>query len=153
MKIVMAVTSGLAAGDRGRGDVGAQRHRARCGRKTLAQPRIYAYRDWQSTGLMLHTGDRVYIRARGTWLYTPVSITAPKAMRSIARRTPIPSRPFRAASCWDASATRGSPLRWGAVVPSSPIGRSALSAHQRRHPERQRRLRRGRNHGDPYEGV
>lgn len=44
----------------------------------LAQPRIYAYRDWQSVGVMLHPGDRLYIRARGTWLYTPGEYHGPE---------------------------------------------------------------------------
>ncbi len=39
----------------------------------LAQTRIYAYRDWQSTGVQLHTGDQVTVWAQGTWLYSPVA--------------------------------------------------------------------------------
>ena len=37
----------------------------------LAPSRIYAYRDWQSTGVQLQRGDLVEIRATGRWLYTP----------------------------------------------------------------------------------
>ena len=33
--------------------------------------RIYAYRDWQSTGVRIDQGDRVEIEAYGEWLYTP----------------------------------------------------------------------------------
>ncbi|MEW5721429.1 MAG: hypothetical protein AB1817_22570 [Chloroflexota bacterium] len=32
---------------------------------------IYAYRDWQSTGFSVKPEQRVSIRARGQWLYTP----------------------------------------------------------------------------------
>ena len=32
---------------------------------------IYAYRDWQSTGTVVKTYQRLSIRARGEWLYTP----------------------------------------------------------------------------------
>ena len=32
---------------------------------------IYAYRDWQSTGMMVSPDHRFQIRARGQWLYTP----------------------------------------------------------------------------------
>ena len=38
----------------------------------LAEKRIYAYRDWQSVGVILHRGDRFTIEAEGEWLYTPV---------------------------------------------------------------------------------
>lgn len=38
----------------------------------LAEKRVYAYRDWQSAGVILHRGDRFTIRAEGEWLYTPV---------------------------------------------------------------------------------
>lgn len=37
----------------------------------ITHPRIYAYRDWQSVGVQVNPGNRLYIRARGTWLYTP----------------------------------------------------------------------------------
>ncbi len=32
---------------------------------------IYAYRDWQSTGVYVQPDQRVSVRARGEWLYTP----------------------------------------------------------------------------------
>lgn len=44
----------------------------------LSQPRIYAYRDWQSVGVQLEPGDRIYVRARGTWLYTPEEYHGPE---------------------------------------------------------------------------
>jgi hypothetical protein len=37
----------------------------------LTVNRVYAYRDWQSTGLQLDRGDRFTIRAQGEWLYSP----------------------------------------------------------------------------------
>jgi len=41
-------------------------------------PRIYAYRDWQKVGVQLHQGDRVHIRAEGSWLYTPGEVHGPQ---------------------------------------------------------------------------
>lgn len=46
--------------------------------ETLAQPRIFAYRGWQSTGIQLAAGDRVTIRASGRWLYTPGEYHGPE---------------------------------------------------------------------------
>lgn len=37
----------------------------------LLAKKIYAYRDWQSTGVRIDQGDRVEIQAQGEWLYTP----------------------------------------------------------------------------------
>ena len=45
---------------------------------SLSQPRIYAYRDWQSVGVQVHQGDLIHIRARGTWLYTPGEYHGPQ---------------------------------------------------------------------------
>ena len=45
---------------------------------SLTQPRIYAYRDWQSVGLRVHAGDSLNIRAKGTWLYTPGEYHGPE---------------------------------------------------------------------------
>lgn len=72
-----------------RNGIGPQRQ------ESLAQPRIYAYRDWQSVGLALHAGDRVYIRARGTWLYTPDEYHGPEghAVYRAPNTYPIPSIP------------------------------------------------------------
>jgi hypothetical protein len=39
--------------------------------ETMAQTRIYAYRDWQSTGIRLQAGETAAIYATGEWLYTP----------------------------------------------------------------------------------
>jgi hypothetical protein len=33
---------------------------------------VYAYRQWQSTGLYLETGDQVRLTASGQWSYSPV---------------------------------------------------------------------------------
>lgn len=44
----------------------------------LSHPRIYAYRDWQSVGVQVDPGDRIYVRARGTWLYTPEEYHGPE---------------------------------------------------------------------------
>ena len=38
----------------------------------LAEKRVYAYRDWQSVGVILHSGDRFTIKAKGEWMYTPI---------------------------------------------------------------------------------
>jgi hypothetical protein len=46
--------------------------------ETMAEPRIYAYRDWQSVGLHLHRGDTINIRAQGNWLYTPGELHGPE---------------------------------------------------------------------------
>ncbi len=32
---------------------------------------VYAYRQWQSTGVKLNAGDRFVIRAKGQWTYSP----------------------------------------------------------------------------------
>jgi len=39
--------------------------------RDLNQMKIFAYRDWQSTGVTVNPVDVVNIRARGRWLYTP----------------------------------------------------------------------------------
>ncbi|HOT91798.1 MAG TPA: hypothetical protein PLJ78_09920 [Anaerolineae bacterium] len=44
----------------------------------LSQPRIYAYRDWQSVGIYVKQGDLIRIRAQGTWLYTPGEYHGPE---------------------------------------------------------------------------
>ncbi|MDE0141825.1 MAG: hypothetical protein OXI80_13445 [Caldilineaceae bacterium] len=43
----------------------------------LLTKRIYAYRDWQSTGVRVDQGDRVEIEAEGEWLYTPDEFHGP----------------------------------------------------------------------------
>ncbi len=44
----------------------------------LAEPRIFAYRDWQSVGKQVDTGDEIHVRARGRWLYTPGQYHGPE---------------------------------------------------------------------------
>ena len=44
----------------------------------MSAPRVYAYRDWQTVGIQLESGDIVHIRARGTWLYTPDEYHGPE---------------------------------------------------------------------------
>lgn len=39
----------------------------------LSQQRIYAYRDWQSTGYWVSQGERYTIEAEGEWMYSPVA--------------------------------------------------------------------------------
>jgi hypothetical protein len=39
----------------------------------LSAQSVYAYRQWQSTGLYLNAGDRVYLTAQGQWSYSPVA--------------------------------------------------------------------------------
>ncbi|RIK37152.1 MAG: hypothetical protein DCC57_21865 [Chloroflexi bacterium] len=55
--------------------------------ESLAQLRIFAYRDWQSTGVRLENGEFVTIRARGEWLYTPGEYHGPEGHA----RYPAPS--------------------------------------------------------------
>ena len=43
----------------------------------LLAKRIYAYRDWQSTGIRIDSGDRLKITASGQWLYTPNEFHGP----------------------------------------------------------------------------
>jgi hypothetical protein len=43
--------------------------------------RIYAYRDWQSTGQRVHPGDMLILEAGGTWLYTPDEYHGPEGHR------------------------------------------------------------------------
>lgn len=48
---------------------------------SLSQPRIYAYKDWQSIGIQVHQGDRIDVRAEGNWLYTPGEYHGPEGHR------------------------------------------------------------------------
>ncbi len=48
------------------------------GQNALSQPRIYAYRDWQSVGVYVNQGDLMRMRAQGTWLYTPGEYHGPE---------------------------------------------------------------------------
>ena len=45
--------------------------RGRVEQGSLHDTRIYAYRDWQSTGVRVHQEDMVTVEAEGVWLYTP----------------------------------------------------------------------------------
>jgi hypothetical protein len=45
---------------------------------SLTQPRVYAYRDWQSLGVRVHAGEVLHIRAEGTWMYTPGEYHGPE---------------------------------------------------------------------------
>jgi hypothetical protein len=47
----------------------------------LSEPRIYAYRDWQSVGIQVVSGDIIHVRARGQWLYTPDEYHGPEGHR------------------------------------------------------------------------
>jgi hypothetical protein len=57
--------------------------------------RIYAYRDWQSTGLRVRQGDLLALEAEGTWLYTPDEYHGPEGHRSYRAPSfyPLPSVP------------------------------------------------------------
>ncbi len=49
--------------------------------ESLSETRIYAYREWQSAGLIVEAGDRVDVRAEGSWLYTPGEYHGPEGHR------------------------------------------------------------------------
>ena len=57
--------------------------------------RIYAYRDWQSTGLRVQQGDLLTLEAEGTWLYTPDEYHGPEGHRHYRAPSfyPLPSVP------------------------------------------------------------
>jgi len=65
----------------------------------LVQPRIYAYRDWQSVGVQVNQGDLIRLRAQGTWLYTPGEYHGPEGHRV-----------YRAPSFYPMSGTAGGVL-------------------------------------------
>jgi hypothetical protein len=44
----------------------------------MTTPKVYAYRDWQRIGVQVSSGDTIYIRARGRWLYTPGEYHGPE---------------------------------------------------------------------------
>jgi hypothetical protein len=56
---------------------------------------IYAYRDWQSTGLRVHEGDLLTLKAEGSWLYTPNEYNGPEGHRHYQAPSfyPLPSVP------------------------------------------------------------
>jgi hypothetical protein len=47
-------------------------------RGTSSSTRVSARRGWQSTDVLVKRGDKVQIRARGTWLYTPGEYHGPQ---------------------------------------------------------------------------
>jgi hypothetical protein len=49
--------------------------------ESLDSIRIFAYRDWQSTGLRVHQDDVLTIEAEGSWLYTPEEYHGPGGHR------------------------------------------------------------------------
>lgn len=59
----------------------------------LRELRIYAYRDWQSTGVYLNPGDVFTVRASGEWSYTPDEFNGPAGHRRYAAPDfyPIPN--------------------------------------------------------------
>ncbi len=56
---------------------------------------IFAYRDWQGTSVQLEQGQRVIIRARGEWLYTPNEWNGPEGHRRYSSPSfyPLPGVP------------------------------------------------------------
>lgn len=56
---------------------------------------IFAYRDWQSTGLLVGQDDLLSIKAQGSWLYTPGEYHGPEGHRRYASPTfyPLPGVP------------------------------------------------------------
>lgn len=63
--------------------------------ESLAAPRVYAYRAWQSVGVRVREGDELRIRARGNWMYTPDEYHGPEghARYSAPGFYPLPSVP------------------------------------------------------------
>jgi hypothetical protein len=48
---------------------------------SLNPTRIYAYRDWQSTGVRVGQDDLLMIEAEGEWTYTPDEVHGPEGHR------------------------------------------------------------------------
>lgn len=61
--------------------VSPQEKRGQIEHTALNDIQIYAYRDWQSTGLRVEEGDLLTIQAEGTWLYTPGEHHGPQGHR------------------------------------------------------------------------
>ena len=80
----------------------------------LAEKRVYAYRDWQSVGVILHGGDRFTIKAEGEWLYTPVGgYNGPEGHKTYWSPDFTRCRAAHAAAAsLDASAKAGSLFTW-----------------------------------------
>lgn len=55
---------------------------------------VYAYRQWQSTGIKLAPGDSVVLRATGEWAYSPVvGLHGPAGGRPAPTSYPLPQAP------------------------------------------------------------
>lgn len=55
---------------------------------------VYAYRQWQSTGIYLNTGDRVTLTAAGQWSYSPeVGLNGPEGGLWAPGYYPLPEAP------------------------------------------------------------
>ena len=63
--------------------------------EALTNPRIFAYRDWQSVGVQVQAGDVLQIRAKGDWMYTPGEYHGPEghARYSAPSFYPLPNVP------------------------------------------------------------
>ncbi|HEY71845.1 MAG: hypothetical protein DRJ03_03165 [Chloroflexi bacterium] len=63
--------------------------------ESLTNPRIFAYRSWQSVGVRVREGDEVRILAQGTWLYTPGEYHGPEGHRRYSSPAfyPLPNVP------------------------------------------------------------
>jgi hypothetical protein len=58
------------------------------------QKRVFAYRQWQSTGIKLEPGDYFRLRARGEWSYSPVvGLNGPEGGRPAVTSYPLPQAP------------------------------------------------------------
>lgn len=61
--------------------------------RALQAVTVYAYRQWQSTGVDLAVGDRVRLEARGEWQYSPyVGLHGPEGG---GRPVTVPTYPLR----------------------------------------------------------
>ncbi len=78
LAVIVLIGVGIGVARRG---LGPLRH------DDLTQPRIYAYRDWQSVGVQVNEGDLIRLRAQGTWLYTPGEYHGPEGHK----RYPAPN--------------------------------------------------------------
>ena len=58
-----------------------QEKRGQVEHASLDRIQIFAYRDWQSTGLRAHDNDLLTLEATGTWLYTPGEYHGPAGHR------------------------------------------------------------------------
>jgi hypothetical protein len=62
---------------------------------SLDNIQIFAYRDWQSSGVHVQENDLLTIKAEGTWLYTPGEYHGPEGHRRYASPPfyPLPGVP------------------------------------------------------------